>query len=88
MNYPFLQRHDNGKFWPAGHDIFGLCAAWNHATNPSLPMTDREYRRSSQYARAVKNRMARLGFSLGRDWIELSDGQLMPRPTGRGIGGN
>lgn len=76
--YPFICRRSTGKIWLAGHDIYGLCSAWNHATAPGLPMTEREHHRSNQYARAIRGRMARLGFSLNRDWIELSNGTLWP----------
>ena len=79
MRYAFLQhKQDTGRLWKAGKGIFGLCAAWNHATNPSLPMTDREHHRSRQYARAIKNRMLASSYLLGRDYIELSNGELWP----------
>ena len=78
MRYPFLQRHANGKLWPAGHHIFGLCAAWNHATNPALLLSDREHDQSRLYALVIKLRMERLGLSRGRDWKELSNGTIWP----------
>ncbi len=82
--YPFLVRHADGSLWPATRSIFGLTSAWNHATNPALPMTDREHARAKQYARAIRNRMFRIGFRIGKDYKELSDGSLWPikrRPT-------
>lgn len=78
MEYPFIQRKSSGSIWRAGQTILGLCAAWNHATNPSLPMTDREHGKSRQYARAIKNRMTRLGIVYGKDYKELSNGSLWP----------
>ena len=77
--YPFLQHFNTtGKIWQAGSDVYGLCAAWNHATNPALPMSDWEHSRARQYARAIRNRMTRLGIVEGRDFRELSNGSLWP----------
>ena len=79
MKYPFLQRNADGRIWRAGTTIWSLCAAWNHATNPALPMTNHEHHRSRQYARAIKGRMARLGYTYGNDYMELSNGMLWPK---------
>jgi hypothetical protein len=76
--YAFLQHKVTGQIWRAGHTVYGLCAAWNHATNPALPMTDQEHKRSLQYARAIRRRMQRLGMSIGRHYRELSSGALWP----------
>lgn len=76
--YPFLDRREGGQARKAGRTVYGLCSAWNHATAPYLPMTEHEHARSSQYARAIKNRMARLGFTYGHDYKELSNGSLWP----------
>lgn len=78
MKYPFLDRYADGRFARAYHTVNELCAAWNHATNPALPMTDHEHHRSRQYARAIKGRMARLGYTHGNDYVELSNGMLWP----------
>jgi hypothetical protein len=78
MNYSFLVRRSTGKIWQAGHDVWGLCSAWNHATAPGLLMTEREHYRAGIYAKAIKARMARLGLSYGIDWIELSNGTIWP----------
>ena len=78
MRYPFLQRRSTGAIWTAGADVWGLCAAHNHATDPALPMTDREHKRARQYARAIRHRMARLGLHYGTHWKELSDGSFWP----------
>ncbi len=78
MSYSFLLYKSNSKIWLAGHTVYGLCSAWNHATNPSRPMTDREHHRASQYARAIKNRMIRSGIVYGKDYKELSNGALWP----------
>ena len=83
MNYPFLQRHFSGQFRPAGHHIFGLCAAWNHATNPGMMMTEREHAKARLYAKAIKARMARLGLTYGLDWCELSNGIMWPLSRNR-----
>jgi hypothetical protein len=68
----------NGTLWRAGKGIYGLCSAYNHATNPSKPMTDVEHKKSYRYARAIKNRMNRLGFAYGTHYKELSDSSLWP----------
>jgi len=56
-----------------------LCAAWNHATSPSRAMTDREHKRASAHARAIRGHLARIGYQLGRDYRELSSGALWPK---------
>ena len=76
--YSFLQRKVTGKVWRAGHTVYGLCAAWNHATSPSRPMFEYEHVRSRSYAKAIRNRMNRLGFAQGRHYRELSTGSLWP----------
>lgn len=78
MQYPFLLHHANGRIWLAGNSVYSLCSAWNQSTNPSLPMTESEHNRASQYARAIRNRMKRCGYRLGDDYIELSNGALWP----------
>jgi len=78
MEYPFIQRKSNGQIWRAGHSLYGLIAAWNHATNPALFLTEHENHRSFQYARAIKARMKRLGYQYPQDYRELSSGQLWP----------
>jgi hypothetical protein len=75
---PYAQYKANGALWRAGRSIVGLCAAWNHATNPELLMTDDDHDRSRTYARAIMARMRRLGFVIGRDYRELSNGMLWP----------
>ena len=76
--HAYAQYKSNGTLWPAGRSILGLCAAWNHATKPDRYMTDDQHARSNIYARAIKNRMKRLGFQYGRDYLELSNGTLWP----------
>lgn len=78
MHYVFLCRGDNGSIWRAGHTIRGLCSAWNHATDPKRPMDDKNHARSSLYSKAIKARMARLGFRYERDYLYLSDGRMWP----------
>ena len=70
-----------GKLWQAGHSIYGLCAAWNHATRPFIALTDREHEKSRRYARAIKNRMQRQGFIYNIHYKELSNGALWPLKT-------
>jgi len=79
MKYQFLDRSTDGKFMRASDGIWSLTVAWNCATNPALPMTDHEHARARQYARAIKNRMARLGYTYGNDYVELSNGMLLPK---------
>ena len=79
--HPYAQYQSDGALWRAGRTIYGLCAAWNHATNPSCPMTDAEHRRSYAYARAIKARMARMGYRYGVHYRELSCGALWPVRT-------
>ena len=74
----FIQYRANGSLWQAGHTVWGLCAAYNHSTNPSIYLTDSEHKRSFTYARAIKSRMKRLGFVYGSHFNELSIGSLYP----------
>jgi hypothetical protein len=78
MEYPFLLHRHKGGIWYAGQHWYGLCSAWNYATSPSRPMTDREHLKARQYAKAIKNRMTRHGYSLGVHYKELSNGALWP----------
>lgn len=78
QDYPFLVRHSDGSIWRASTGIWSLISAWNHATDPALPMTDREHARARMYAQAIRNRMYRLGFRHGVDYKELSNGSLWP----------
>ncbi len=71
---PYAQYKTDGSLWKAGHTVFGLCSAYNHATDPGAYMGDSEHKRSFVYARAIKNRIRKLGFKT----IELSDGRLWP----------
>jgi hypothetical protein len=74
MKHSFLQRRADGTLWHAGRSPWGLCAAYNHATDPALHMTQHQHHRSWQYARAIRNRISRLGLR----YIEGSNGQLWP----------
>ena len=78
MKYPEISRRSNGKLWPAGHTVLGLCAAWNHATDPSALRTTYQHSRLNAYARAIDNRMGRLDLCAGRDYKELSSGIRWP----------
>lgn len=78
---PYAQYKTDGSLWKAGSTILGLCAAYNHATNPSIAMTSHEHDRSFCYARAIKNRMSRLGFKYGKHYAEQSNGSLWPLPV-------
>ena len=78
MVYPYRQFHSDGTFWNAGRSIWNLCAAWNFATNPGRMMTDSEHRRARTYSKAIRNRMARLGYKYGEHYKELSNGLLWP----------
>ena len=78
MRHPYAVLRENWHIWKAGHDTLGLCSAWNHATQPSRLLTEREHVRAQRYARAIRNRMRRIGLTLGRDYIELSNGELWP----------
>ena len=72
---PYAQYKTNGTLWRAGKSVMGLCAAYNHATNPQTMLTENEHKRSFAYAKAIKNRLMRLGFQ----YIELSNGMLFPK---------
>lgn len=74
----YAQYKSNGTLWRAGKSILGLCSAYNHATNPSLYMSEAEHKRSFSYARAIKTRMNRLGYQHGKHFKELSNGCLWP----------
>lgn len=74
----WYQTKSDGKLWRAGKHWFGLCAAWNHATRPYVPLLEEEHKRARIYARAIKNRMSRFGYVYGVHYIELSNGSLWP----------
>ena len=76
--HAYAQYKSNGTLWPAGRTILGLCAAWNHAMDPTRPMTDAQQTRADAYARAIIRRMRRLGFVYGRDYCAISNGTLWP----------
>lgn len=76
--HPYAQYKSNGTLWRAGDSLLGLCAAWNHATNPAALMTEQQHSRSFAYARAIRARMVRLGYRLNANYVELSNGQLWP----------
>jgi hypothetical protein len=75
---PFLVYKSNGQIWKAGHGILGLCSAWNFATNPRLAMSESDHARSYAYARAIKNRMKKLGFVHGVHYLEMNNGGFFP----------
>ena len=77
----FVQYKENGRLWPAGQTIMGLCAAWNHATDPGTFMSESDHARSYAYARAIKARMTRLGYRYGVHYKELFNGSLWPLKT-------
>jgi hypothetical protein len=77
---PYAQYKPDGKLWLAGRTIYGLCAAYNHATSPSRLMTQEEHQRSNVYARAIRNRIRRLGYQYGKHYSERSNGALHPYP--------
>lgn len=74
----YVQYRSNGSIWQAGKTIYGLCAAYNHTTNPAIYLTDREHKQSFAYARAIKNRMARLGYAYGTHYTEFTNGSIWP----------
>jgi len=74
----FVQRKTSGAIWYAGHSVWGLCAAINHATRPYVPLTEECHARSRLYTRACKNRMTRLGFVHGIHYKECESGLLWP----------
>ena len=74
----YVVYHSNGKLWKAGRHVFGLCAAYNHATNPSLFLSDADHIRSFKIARAVKNRLSNEGYVFEVHYRELSNGSLWP----------
>ena len=78
MLRPYVCYHSDGSIWKAGKHIFGLCSAWNHATNPAYPMSEEEHKRSFTLARAIRNRMDRLYARENIHYRELSDGSLWP----------
>jgi hypothetical protein len=75
---PFLVYKSTGQLWKAGRGIYGLCSAWNFATNPRLAMSESDHARSFTYARAIKNRMKKLGFVHGVHYREMESGEFFP----------
>ena len=80
-----FQRKSNNAIWRAGNTVLGLCAAYNYTTNPSKYLSEHEMKRSSQYARAIKNRMEKLGIIYGIHYRELSNGALFPNSIKQGF---
>ena len=77
---PYAQYNADGKLWRAGHTIYGLCAAWNHATNPSRLMTKDEHKRSNAYARAIRNRLMRMKYRDEHCYMVWSEnGTMQPK---------
>jgi hypothetical protein len=74
----YIVHKTSGKIWQAGTTIYGLCSAYNHATNHTLLLSDHEHKRSMAYARAIKNRMARLGFRHGVNYHEAGNRAYWP----------
>jgi hypothetical protein len=78
--HPYAQCNADGKLWRAGRTIYGLCAAWNHATNPSRLMTEEQLKRSNIYARAIRNRIMRMGYRDGTHYMTWHDyGHMQPK---------
>jgi len=75
---PYAQYTPNGKLWKAGKTIWSLCAAYNHATSPSRLMTEDEHKRSNVYARAIRNRVRRMGYRYGTHYTEMFNGAWCP----------
>ena len=78
MRNEWVQRKADGTIWRAGHHIWGLCAAWNHATRPYIPLTESDHNRSAVYARACTNRMIRQGYVYSVHFTEFSNGMRWP----------
>ena len=74
-----ISRHSDGSIWKAGKTIYGLCTAHNWATDPADYRSDHEHNRLNAYARAIRNRMHRLGFRIGIEYRELSSGIYWPK---------
>ena len=58
---------------PRWYDARTLCLRWNTATAPYVPRTDHEHHRNAQLARAIRERLSRLGVRVketesGRIW--------------------
>ena len=81
----FAQRRNNGKIWFAGYSVYGLCASWNYATRPYIPLTDAAHKRSRIYARACMNRLKRMGAIYGKHYTEFEDGSLFPLSAAKKI---
>ena len=77
---PYAQYKSDGKLWRAGKTICGLCAAYNHATNPARLMTEEEHQRSRAYSRAIRNRVRRMGYVYGIHYTEMCNGAWSPSP--------
>ena len=60
------------------YSLASLCALWNAATNPARPMTEQGHARSRTYARAIRNRMTRLGYRYNVHYREFSNGTIWP----------
>jgi hypothetical protein len=58
------------------HELQRLCHSYNEATCPWKLLTDHQHRRIRQWARAIRNRMRRLGFRDMHDYYETAGGTL------------
>lgn len=56
-----------GRWCPDVREVDELVYRWNSATAPYVPRTDHEHKRQAQIARAIKNRLARLGARITED---------------------
>lgn len=75
MKFTFAIRNSqSGRISPTRRTCWNCCGTYNHATNPAIMLSEHEDRRSRQQARAVINRIRRIGFNV----IERSNGQLWP----------
>ncbi len=82
--HPSIQRHaedanrNAGRIWSAGRRVYSLCAAYNHARRKDATNTPHEHARRLQYVRALINRMSRLGYAEGVNYIVRADGTRWP----------
>jgi hypothetical protein len=60
------------------HDVARLCYDFNHATAPYKPRTEREHVRMNRLAKALRNRLLRLGAVESIHYFESENGSLHP----------
>ena len=64
--------------WLESASCYGLCWAWNTASNPAKLRTEEEHLQAAADGRAILTELRRR-FREGIDYTEMDSGRLLPR---------